>query len=242
MSAAPAATSLLCLLVISLQSLICRFTNLFSNCWHKSEWSRKPRQASVSVAFRAAALTKCLFSLRGEEEGPTESCLDDAFVNKNPECPGFLFLCFAPPCLCVQNDWLREPWEYGWHRSRPGFPSCRCRSQLWRAMSGQQGTTGEGVQIHNTYNPFCTKFISFHHKWTSPMLPVGGILKPEWSPDHFGRMVFLPDFVFVDKQQQQQWVTSSVSVSQHQVLFYKRDASFKSNHPEDKLSIADQSG
>lgn len=55
----------------------------------------------MSVAFRAAALTKCLFSLRGEEEGPTESCLDDAFVNKNPECPGFLFFCFAPPCLCV---------------------------------------------------------------------------------------------------------------------------------------------
>lgn len=41
---------------------------------------------------------------------------------------------------------------------------------------------------------------------------------------------------------QQQWAISSVGVSQHQVLFYKRDASYKSNHPEDKLSIADQSG
>lgn len=61
---APAVTLLFCLRVISLKSLICSFVNLFSCCWHKSEWFHRPGQASESVAFGAAGFKVCLFSLR----------------------------------------------------------------------------------------------------------------------------------------------------------------------------------
>lgn len=61
---APAVTLLFCLWVISLKSLICSFVNLFSCCWHKSEWFHRPGQASESVAFGAAGFKMCLFSLR----------------------------------------------------------------------------------------------------------------------------------------------------------------------------------
>lgn len=71
---AAAVTTLLCLLVISLESLICSFANLFPCCWRNSEWLHRPGQASVSVAFGAAGFTKGLFSLRGEEEGRYYFC------------------------------------------------------------------------------------------------------------------------------------------------------------------------
>lgn len=116
--AAPAATALLCLLVISPESLICSFPNLFLNCWHKSEWSRKPRQASVSVACRATALTKKVpvFSQALTRRGrPRRNHFDDAFVNKKrkkremQEFSGFSSL-FLLQCASVeaQDDWSRK--------------------------------------------------------------------------------------------------------------------------------------
>lgn len=142
--AAPAATALLCLLVISPECLICSFLNLFLNCWHKSEWSRKPRQASVSVAFRATALTKsaCFLSGLTRRGQPQRHRLDDAFVNKKEKkekarVPWVFISAFAPACPCPGAKWLvEEAWEYspGSHRTDLGH-SC---GGLWVANKTQQ--------------------------------------------------------------------------------------------------------
>lgn len=100
---APVVTTLLCLPAISLKNVICSFVNLFPCCWNKSEWLHRPGQASVSVAFRAAGITKCLFSLRSEEEGLTANCLDVALSIK-PESLGLPHHVH----LSTQNDWLRS--------------------------------------------------------------------------------------------------------------------------------------
>lgn len=144
---APAVTTLLCLLVISLESLICRFVNLFLCCWQKSERLHRPGQASESVAFRAAVFTKCLFSLRSEEEGQTACYLGTAFVNKTWVF-GFSFL-FCPTMSMSAGKSIGqgEPWEQRWHQSRPGFPSSRSRSQLRVANETQQWG---GMQLKGT--------------------------------------------------------------------------------------------
>lgn len=142
--AAPAATALLCLLVISPESLICSFSNLFLNCWHKSEWSRKPRQASVSVAFRATALTKsaCFLSGLTRRGRPRRNRRDDAFVNKKRKkgkarVPWVFLSAFAPACQRLCARWLvEEAWEYGpgSHRTDLGH-SC---GGSWVANKTQQ--------------------------------------------------------------------------------------------------------
>lgn len=147
--AAPGVTTLLCLLVILLESLICSFVNLFPR-WQKIEWSHRPEQASLSTAFRAVRFTKCLFSLWSEEEGLTANCLDTAFVN-NLSSLGFP-VCFAPSCWCLWAKRLvREPWEQRWHKSQPGFPSNRSRSQLPRTVIGQWDTTWGGCTCTPTF-------------------------------------------------------------------------------------------
>lgn len=80
-----------------------QFWQFFLCCWNKSEWLHRPGQASVSVAFRAAGITKCLFSLRSEEEGLIANCLDVALSIK-PESLGLPHHVH----LSGQNDWLRS--------------------------------------------------------------------------------------------------------------------------------------
>lgn len=143
--AAPAATALLCLLVISPESLICTFPNLFLNCWHKSEWSRKQRQASESVAFRATHKKVPVFSQAwrgGADRGETVLMTLLSIKKKKKErektksSPGFpLWFCSSVPTSSrkmIGRESVRV-WS--------GFPSHRSRSQLWWVVSGQQDTT-----------------------------------------------------------------------------------------------------
>lgn len=137
---APVMTTMLCLLVISLESLICSFCQFVPLLLTK-EWVIT--QAWTGLGFfgiQGSGTHKVpVFSLEwgeGEGGGLTVNCLVIAAVNKPRAFP----FSFFPSCRCLRTKRLvGEPWEQRWHQRRTGFPSSRSRSQLQAADETQQG-------------------------------------------------------------------------------------------------------
>lgn len=115
----------------------------------------------MSVAFRAAGITECLFSLRSEEEGLIANCLDIALSIK-PESLGLPHHVH----LSGQNDWLRSRESKG-DFSQPGFPSSRSRSQLHQA-----GDTAGGHAVkEHMYPSFIKSNSCFSKLVNKPLAP-----------------------------------------------------------------------
>lgn len=140
-------TTLLCLLVISLESLISSFQFVPPSL--TKEWVITQAWTGLSVCgIQGSGIHKVpVFSL-SEEEGLTDNCLGIAFVNKTWVL-GFSFL-VSPSCWCLPAKGLvGKPWEQRWHQSQPGFPSNGSRSQLRWPVSGWWDTTeGDAVKRH----------------------------------------------------------------------------------------------
>jgi len=136
-------TTLLCLLVILLESLICRFVKF------------PPDPPSLSVEKRVSDYTgpdrpRCLWHsgdsqsacfLSLEWRGVAYSSM--FFVNKPFKSLGSLYF-FAPITAMSSGKAIGrgKPWEQRWHQSWCRVPSeRRSRSQLRRAVSGWWDTT-----------------------------------------------------------------------------------------------------